>query len=189
MKVVGVIGSGSGCGKTTLVCALLREIPGLGAVKISPREDATAHVEWGGGPEVKDTARYIASGAKKAARIVAPRAEILSQWPAVLEAMKACRGVIVEGGADSLAGKRDLTIFLVGGRTSGVREERTRRLARGSDVIAAYLPTDSGKWTFEVAIPSHNSSIPANSSAVQVLKRSSGLEEIIEIVRRAVSRT
>lgn len=37
--ILSVVGPHSGCGKTTFVTALLREVPGLGCLKISPARD------------------------------------------------------------------------------------------------------------------------------------------------------
>lgn len=74
MKIIAVVGTGSGCGKTTVACRILAEIPRLGAVKISPR-DCESHVEWGAGEPGKDTDLYVGHGAIRVARIIGPRAD------------------------------------------------------------------------------------------------------------------
>lgn len=85
MKIVAVVGTGSGCGKTTVSCRIIREIPGLGAVKISP------------GDPGKDTDLFVGSGAVPVARIVGPREAAGQAWELIKGRFNGCRGVVVEG--------------------------------------------------------------------------------------------
>lgn len=134
MKLIAVVGSASGSGKTGVACAILRAIPGLGAVKISPRV-GTLRVERGPGLPGKDTARYTESGAVAVARLVAPRENVLNAWEQVRREFEPLRGVVVEGaGALELPGRR-FTIFVVAPATLGERPERDARLAAAADCV------------------------------------------------------
>jgi hypothetical protein len=134
MKVIAVVGSASGSGKTKLACAILRAIPGLGAVKISPRA-GPPRVEWGAGDAGKDTDRFAASGASLVARIVAPRARVTEAWAGVRASMERLPGVVVEGaGALALPAER-FTVLVVTPQSLGERPARDLRLAVAADCI------------------------------------------------------
>jgi hypothetical protein len=167
MKLVVVAGSGSNCGKTTLVCRLLAAIPGLGAVKVSPR-DEEPRVEWGPGSPGKDTARYAASGAVKVARLICPREAVSGLWEAIGAEFAACAGVIVEGGSWIIPGEDRLTIFVRAAEGLGERPDRTARLLAAADLQVIVhsedwhaTPSEEGRWShsgaentvFHVALP------------------------------------
>jgi len=134
MKVIAVVGSASGSGKTKLACAILGAIPGLGAVKISPR-GGRPRVEWGAGGAGKDTSRYAASGASLVARIVGPRERVIEAWAGVRGSLDRLRGVVVEGaGALALPAER-FTILVVAPESLGERPERDARLAASADFV------------------------------------------------------
>lgn len=139
MRAIAVVGSASGAGKTAVACAILRAVPGLGAVKISPRE-AAARVEWGGGPAGKDTARYAASGAVAVARIVSPRGRAQEAWGAVRAVFERLPAIVIEGaGALDLPVER-FTVFVADPRTLGARPARDERLAAAADCIVVVRP-------------------------------------------------
>jgi molybdopterin-guanine dinucleotide biosynthesis protein len=139
VKIIAVAGSASGSGKTRVACDILRAIPGLGAVKISPRE-VEPRLEWGPGAPGKDTARYAASGAAVIARVVAPRGRVPAVWEGMREALDRLPGVIVEGaGAVALPAER-FTVFVAAAETLGRRPERDRRLASAADFIVFVHP-------------------------------------------------
>jgi hypothetical protein len=157
MKVIAVVGSGSGSGKTALVCRLLRSLPGLGAVKISPRETASPGVEWGPGAAGggKDTARYAAAGAVRVARVVAPREEVPGLWGAVEAGMEGCRGLIVEGSRSLEVGKDRFGILVVGGREAGERPERIGSILGKVDLVIVNSPTLPDEMPLNDLIISH----------------------------------
>lgn len=134
VKLIAIVGSASGSGKTGVACAILRAIPGLGAVKISPRE-GPVRVERGAGGPGKDTTRYAECGAGAVARLVAPRERVLEAWEQVRQDFEPLPGVVVEGaGALELPGGR-FAIFVVAPATLGERPERDERLAAAADCI------------------------------------------------------
>ena len=134
MKIIAVVGTGSGCGKTTVACRILREIPGLGAVKISPRDDES-RVEWGAGEPGKDTDLFTGSGADPVARIIGPREEVGQAWELIKDHFERCRGVVIEGtSALEITGER-FVVFVVGDTIEDQRKERNRAIAVKSDLI------------------------------------------------------
>ena len=134
MKIIAVVGTGSGCGKTTVACRILREIPGLGAVKISPREGAS-RIEWGAGEPGKDTDLFVGSGAVPVARIIGPREAVGSTWDLIKVQFDGCHGVVMEGAsALEIPGER-FVIFVVGDTGEDPREERNRAIVAISDII------------------------------------------------------
>jgi molybdopterin-guanine dinucleotide biosynthesis protein len=139
VKIIAVVGTGSGCGKTTVVCRILRAIPGLGAVKISPRE-GTSRVEWGAGEPGKDTALFVGSGAVRVARIIGPRNAVGSTWDLIKDQFEGCQGVVIEGAsALGLPGER-LVVFVPGSSEAHFREDKNRAIAENSSIIVERSP-------------------------------------------------
>jgi molybdopterin-guanine dinucleotide biosynthesis protein len=158
VKIIAVVGSGSGCGKTTVVCRILRAIPGLGAVKISPRE-GPSRVEWGRGEPGKDTDLYVESGASCVARIVGPRDGVVRTWNLIKKsAFEALPGVVVEGSRSvDLPGER-FVIFVDGSDSNEVRRNRKRFLASISDAILYRSPHKNDEIFTQYQFSSHISS-------------------------------
>jgi molybdopterin-guanine dinucleotide biosynthesis protein len=134
VKIIAVVGTGSGCGKTTVACRILRAIPGLGAVKISPREGAS-RVEWGAGEPGKDTDLYLANGAVRVARIIGPRESVVATWELVKGQFDGCQGVLIEGTSVlDVQGER-FVVFVDGAIENVVRQERKREIVAISDIV------------------------------------------------------
>ena len=134
VKIIAVVGTGSGCGKTTVASRILAAIPGLGAVKISPRP-GPSRVEWGAGAPGKDTALYVESGAAPVARIIGPRGEVGVSWDLIKDRFRECRGVVIEGtSALDLPGNR-FVVFVVGGSFDKARESRNREIGVKASII------------------------------------------------------
>jgi len=134
VKIIAVVGTGSGCGKTTVVCRILRAIPGLGAVKISPREGAS-RVEWGAGEAGKDTDLFSGNGAVRVARIVGPREMVGPTLGCIKGKFEGCQGVIIEGAsALDLPGER-YVVFVISNPEDRARDEINREIAIVSDII------------------------------------------------------
>ena len=134
MNVIAVVGSASGSGKTRLACAILKAIPGLGAVKISPRE-GPPRVEWGAGAAGKDTACFAASGASAVARIVAPRERAAEEWAGIRGNLEHLRGVVVEGASALVIPAERFTVLVVTPESLGERPARDERLGAAADFI------------------------------------------------------
>jgi hypothetical protein len=133
MRIIVVVGTGSGCGKTTAACRILAALPGLGAVKISPRA-GPGQVEWGAGAPGKDTDLFARSGADPVARIVGPRELTVAAWQGIRERFAGCRGVVIEGaGALDFAGER-YVVFVAGETREAGRRERDQAIAALADL-------------------------------------------------------
>lgn len=134
MKIIAVVGTGSGCGKTTAACRILREIPGLGAVKISPRDGASL-VEWGAGEPGKDTDLYVKCGAAPVARIIGPRVEVGRTWQQIKSHFDGCQGVVFEGTSALEIPEERFVVFVAGDIGNDKQEARNRAIASKSDLI------------------------------------------------------
>jgi hypothetical protein len=134
VKIIAVAGTGSGCGKTTVACQVLRAIPGLGAVKISPRE-GPSRVEWGAGEPGKDTDLFITNGALRVARIIGPRESVARSWDLIKGQFEGCKGVVVEGASALGIPEERYVVFVVGDTQKKARGDRSRAIEVKSDVI------------------------------------------------------
>jgi molybdopterin-guanine dinucleotide biosynthesis protein len=182
MKIVAVVGSGSGCGKTTLVCRILRKIPGLGAVKLSPR-DAPARVEWGRGERGKDTDRYAECGASQVARIVGLRDEFASLWGQIEQEFSSCRGVVVEGSRSlDLPGER-FVVFVSGAGAGEIRKDRERELESISTVVVRNKFHFPDKKCQEIVPEPHYSIFPREQNNLDELASSLDEDQFIEALR------
>jgi hypothetical protein len=134
VKIIAVAGTGSGCGKTAVACHILRAIPGLGAVKISPRE-GPSRVEWGAGEPGKDTDQYVSSGAVQVARIIGPRELVVQSWNLIRLQFKGCEGVVIEGASSLAIPEERYVVFVIGDPLEEAREDRNRTMIANSDAI------------------------------------------------------
>jgi hypothetical protein len=134
VKIIAVVGTGSGCGKTTVACSILRGLPGLGAVKISPHE-APSRIEWGAGAPGKDTDLYAVHGAAPVARIIGPRAEVAQSWGLIRDRFRECRGVVFEGACALDLPEELFTVFVVGEQGMADRERRNREILARADLV------------------------------------------------------
>lgn len=134
MKIISVVGSGSGCGKTTVACGILSAVPGLAAVKISPRA-CPGRIEWGPGEADKDTDRYLRSGATKVARIVGPRNGVQEAWERIKGEFENSSGLVVEGTQGSRFPGDTFRIFVAGEGWRENRHERNKILVDDSAAI------------------------------------------------------
>lgn len=139
MKIISVAGSGSGCGKTTVVCGFLRAIPGLGAIKISPREHPL-QVEWGAGETGKDTDLFVRNGAIRVARIVGPRDDVGQAWELIQGEFRQLRGVVVEGTRGIYLPGEKLRIFVGGDNWQAQLDGQMRKIVADSAMIIELSP-------------------------------------------------
>lgn len=110
--ILSVIGPHSDCGKTTFVAHLLRHVPGLGCLKISPAHEwpgksPASGVVIGGDYYLegwadlnrpgKDTALYLAAGAARARRLRHRRDGLAAGLEAALHDYPPGMSVVVEG--------------------------------------------------------------------------------------------
>lgn len=154
MKLVAVVGSGSGCGKTTVACRILRGIPGLGAVKLSPQA-GESRVEWGPGDPAKDTDLYVRSGAVRVARIVGPRESAARTWGEIRAGFGGCRGVVIEGTRAVDFPEKKCVLFIAGRQSLDVREERNNGMMAISDAIVEFAPHTERVKSQVFALSSH----------------------------------
>ena len=109
--LLSVIGPHSGCGKSTFVLHLVRQIPGVGCLKVSPKHDADTPFpaqEQSGNIDYylesderlrrseRDTGRYLSAGAAQVERLRHRRAGLAAGLEAALRRYPPRMPVIVE---------------------------------------------------------------------------------------------
>ena len=123
MTILALAGTSSGSGKTTLGCLLAAELPGWGALKVSPVHGAISH-GLAGEYEIRtsmtflsargsDTARYLAAGAFPVAWVVSRRESIAAAMADALSRFSRSPGVLVEGTSAALALPQALVALMV----------------------------------------------------------------------------
>lgn len=112
--VVGIGGSKSSAGKTTLACMLLRRLKGWGAVKYTRTLLCSSIVD---NPDIlrqrgKDTARLLGAGAEDVLWVQSPPHEIAEFVPMAIERLCHLRGIIIEGNSAIEVLRPDIVIFI-----------------------------------------------------------------------------
>jgi hypothetical protein len=186
VKIVAVVGSGSGCGKTTVICRILQAIPGLGAVKISPRE-GVSHVEWGRGRPGKDTDLFFASGAAHVARIVGPRNSVVRSWELIKDSFEMYHGVIVEGSRSLDFPGEIFVIFVAGARWREVRQKRNRYFYQIATLIVESSSHKYSKNSLKYAYLSHIKNSSDQADIVRKRRISISEQDGIEAIRGFLS--
>jgi Ni2+-binding GTPase involved in maturation of urease and hydrogenase len=133
---ITVAGSAAGCGKTTLAERLIPCLSYCAAVKAHVKEDEPFAVQAEESPSqspAKDTARFLAAGARRAYLIHGPAARAAE---AVIEIVREGEfaTLIVESNALACALEADLAFFVEGGGEDKPGADACRREA---DVIVA----------------------------------------------------
>lgn len=139
MKIIGISGAHSGCGKTEAACMLLRGLSGWGAIKCT-REGLYASViddmevlrEQG-----KDTARMLEAGAAEVLWVRASADEMSEALEISLPRMAHLEGVVVEGNRAVEVLNPDIVIFVMGsGGLSGVKPGAERLMDMAQVILS-----------------------------------------------------
>ncbi|MCK4659935.1 MAG: hypothetical protein KAV82_10480 [Phycisphaerae bacterium] len=126
-SILSVVGPHSGCGKTLFISLLVKEINGLGCLKVSPSRDwaaPAAHTAVTGGENfyledstprhrpAADTSMYLAAGAAQAMRLIYRRDGLGAGLTAALACYPPNMPIVVESAA-AAAMLRPMAVVLV----------------------------------------------------------------------------
>jgi molybdopterin-guanine dinucleotide biosynthesis protein len=142
--IIGIGGSGSGAGKTTIASRILESFRGWGAIKYtktsfytSVTDDPAILMEEG-----KDTRRFLDSGAVKVIWVQSPFSELDETLPLAVGTLSSLEGIVAEGNSLIEILKPDIVIFASG--IDGRIKPGAERILQMSDVIifGGKLPPD-----------------------------------------------
>ena len=155
--IIGVGGSHSGVGKTTVAEALLKHLTnppsppftkggmgGLwGAIKYTKTVIYTSIID---DPETlsqesKDTARLINAGAEKTLWVQSPPEELKEVLPIAVDRLSNLRGIIVEGNSAIEFLKPDIVIFVSGRHGGALKKSAVRVLEMADIILFQYEPS------------------------------------------------
>jgi len=174
--IIGIGGSHSGAGKTTVAEALLKRLTKRvkkdsdtmtlcnsdtqkwGAVKYTRTAIYSSIIDT---PEIlsqkdKDTARLINAGAESVLWVQSPPEELDDILSTAVDRLACLRGIIVEGNSAIEFLKPDIVIF-VSGRQSGVLKKSAERVLEMADIIlfkdkpSMKLPAKAKKFKITLA--------------------------------------
>jgi molybdopterin-guanine dinucleotide biosynthesis protein len=135
--LIGIGGGSSGAGKTTVACAILKNLKGWGAIKYSKIDlyssiidDIQVLSESG-----KDTRMLLDSGAEKVLWVRSPFAGLGEVLPVALEMLSHLRGVVIEGNSAVKVLKPDIVIFVSG--PSGIIKADSEEILEMAGIIIA----------------------------------------------------
>jgi molybdopterin-guanine dinucleotide biosynthesis protein len=136
--IVGIGGAHSGAGKTEAAGALLRGLPGWGAVKCARTHLYTSVVsdERILRQQGKDTARYFESGAAAVLWVQSAPADMAETVEMACDRMGHLPGILVEGNSAIEVLNPDVVIFIFD-ETLRLKPGADRVLARADAVVAA----------------------------------------------------
>jgi len=167
MKIICVGGTSSNCGKTAVVCMLLKALPGWAAVKVTPSRheevcprghDCSACRPPESRYEIitdtdilalegKDTARYISCGTDKVMWVRALPEYLHEALDAAMGQISGSAGVIVES-TTALQFIDGLHIMVTRTNTSSIKESACRS-AQNVDIVAMNMQSN------ELEMPTH----------------------------------
>jgi molybdopterin-guanine dinucleotide biosynthesis protein len=134
-RIIGIGGSGSGAGKTTIACKILESFRGWGAIKYTKTSFYSSITD---DPDMlrkegKDTKRFLDSGAEKVLWVQSPFSELDEVLPLALEMLSSVEGIVAEGNSLIEILKPDVVIFASG--ADGKIKSGAERILRMSDII------------------------------------------------------
>jgi molybdopterin-guanine dinucleotide biosynthesis protein len=111
--LIGIGGGSSNTGKTTLACAILRELSGWGAIKCGSDALYTSVMDDPGilREPGTDTAAYLEAGASAAVLVKAPAHELPAALELAFESLGSPPGIVVEGNSAIEVLSPDIVIF------------------------------------------------------------------------------
>jgi len=141
-SVIGIGGSHSGAGKTTVACQLIRALKAegmsVGALKCEPDSlytsvtDEPSHINEPG----KDTALMRQAGADEVLRVQAPRGDMHEALGMAIDRLSAHGCVIVEGNSAIEVLRPRIVLFITGLQgTATPKKESARRVLALSHVL------------------------------------------------------
>lgn len=135
--IVGVGGSRSGIGKTSVATRILSAFAGWGAIKYTNTslyssiiDDESILAEEG-----KDTRRLLDAGAAKVLWVRAPREDLGELLHVAIEMMSHLDGVVIEGNSAIEVSKPDIVIFVAGEGKS--MKESAKKVLTMADIVVA----------------------------------------------------
>jgi molybdopterin-guanine dinucleotide biosynthesis protein len=132
---MGVGGSHSGAGKTSVASLILRSFPGWGAIKCSRTslyasiiDDLAVLSEEG-----KDTKKFLDAGAGKVIWVKSPYSELREVLPLAVEMLSHLQGIIIEGNSAIEIVKPDIVIFVAG--SEGKMKDTAGKILQMADIV------------------------------------------------------
>lgn len=134
--IIGIGGSHSKAGKTTLAAALLKRFKGWGAVKYTKTAIYSSIIDDRDILSVKgkDTRRFLDSGASIVLWVQSPAPGLKEIMPVVLDRLSHLEGVIVEGNSAIEFLKPDIIIFITE-KDSPRMKESGKRILDNADIL------------------------------------------------------
>ena len=133
--LLGIGGSRSGAGKTTVACEILRNLSGWGAIKYTKTSlygSITDDIKVLSG-KGKDTKRFLDSGADKVLWVRAPFHELPEILPMAVGMFSNFKGVVIEGNSAIDILRPDIVIFVSG--HEGEIKRGAEKILRMADVV------------------------------------------------------
>lgn len=134
--IIGIGGSHSKVGKTTLAVALLNKLKGWGAVKYTKTAIYSSIIEDRDILSIKekDTRRFLDSGASSVLWVQSPASGLEEIIPMVIDKLSHLEGMIVEGNTAIEFLRPDIIIFITEKHIMRIKESGKRIMER-ADII------------------------------------------------------
>jgi molybdopterin-guanine dinucleotide biosynthesis protein len=133
--IIGIGGSHSGAGKTSVASLILKTFKGWGAIKYTKTslycsivDDLAVISEEG-----KDTKKLLDAGAEKVLWVQSPHSEVSDVIPAAVEMLSHLQGIVIEGNSAVEIVKPDIVIFVSGPEET--IKNRAEKILRMADIV------------------------------------------------------
>jgi hypothetical protein len=143
--IIGVGGAGSGAGKTTAACSIIRILEGWGAIKYTKTllnstllDDKRVLSKSG-----KDTALMLESGAERVIWLRSPRFRLRGILLEAVSRLSDLEGIVVEGNSAVSILEPDIVVFVTDG--GGIKRGAEKILSMADIVLHGERPPEGGK--------------------------------------------
>jgi hypothetical protein len=133
--IIGIGGSHSGAGKTSVASLILETFKGWGAIKYTKTSlycsivDDLAIIS----EEGKDTKKLLDAGAEKVLWVQSPYSELGVVLPIAADMLSHLHGIVVEGNSAVEIVRPDITIFVAG--AEGTMKNSAEKILRMADIV------------------------------------------------------
>ncbi len=134
--IIGIGGSRSKIGKTTVATAILSRLKGWGAIKYTKTAIYSSIIEDARTLSVngKDTGRFLESGASAVLWVQSPGSGLSEVMPVALDRLSDLEGIVLEGNSAIEFVDPDIIIFITEKDISRIKESG-RRILHRADIV------------------------------------------------------
>ena len=151
--IIGIGGSHSKVGKTTVACNILKKFNGWGAIKYTKTSFYSSIID---SPEIlqqenKDTSRLINAGAEEVLWVQSPFENLQEVLQIAIDRLSHLKGIVIEGNGAIEVINSDIVLFVSANKDLKKGSEKVLRMA-DAVIFDRYLPRETPRTATKLHI-------------------------------------